>query len=85
MIQETQTRTTAQPQPTQSIIKSVYAKVATGGTVESPRYELLKINFEFTGGTDHKGDRWHELTRANGETCYCTRGDMLQLFPIFGA
>jgi hypothetical protein len=85
MLQEAQARTIASPQPAQSIIKSVYAKVATGGTVDNPHYELLKINFEFTGGKDCKGERWYELTAANGQACYCTRGDMLQLFPIFGA
>ena len=65
------------------IIESVFAKVATGGTVEKPHCEIVRVLVE-RGHSQHL-QQWWQVRSANGKEWFCPREDMIKLFPIFKA
>lgn len=76
---QTQTRTTYRPIVLSPIIKSVFAKVATSGTINAPRFELVRVLIDQPAMMG-----WYEVQSANGSRWLCHREDMKALFPIFG-
>lgn len=77
LAEPTTTRTTFTLAP---IVKSVFAKVATSGTVGKPKFELVRVLIDQPSALG-----WFEVQSANGARWYCHREDMKALFPIFGA
>lgn len=60
-------------------IKSIYAKVATSGTVEKPIFENVKILLDRPASNG-----WFTVKSGNGSEWLCHRSDMVRLFPFAG-
>jgi len=75
----------AEPTTTRSfiiapIVKSLFAKVATSGTIEKPVFELVRVLIDQPSALG-----WFEVQSANGHRWYCHHEDFKTVFPIVGA
>lgn len=60
-------------------IKSLFAKVATAGTVKNPRFELVRVLLD-----QPCQNGWLAVQSMDGSNWFAHRDDIRSFFPIVG-